>query len=93
MPFRNRNLAKRIKSNPCEWCGWQVVSRFASHIVDEGPEKDWNALSLCPNGATVFDEVIRPRLYTALKNYGVTNIPKSWSKSNKITNVEAAEPE
>ena len=91
MPFRNRNLAKRVKSKPCEWCGWQSASRFASHIIDEGPEKDWNALSLCPNCSSVFDEVIRPKLYLALKNFGVEELPKSWSKSNKITVINQAE--
>jgi hypothetical protein len=85
MPFKNRNLAKRVKSKSCEWCGWQAASRFASHIIDEGPEREWNALSLCPNCSTVFDEVIRPKLYLALINFGATGLPNSWSKSNKLS--------
>ena len=86
MAFKNRNLAKRVKSKACEWCGWQAASRFASHIIDEAkPEREWNALSLCPNCSTVFDEKIRPKLFTALKNWGVKNLPKSWAKSNKLS--------
>jgi hypothetical protein len=87
MPFKNRNLAKRVKSKPCEWCGWHAASRFASHIIDEGPEREWNALSLCPNCSTVFDEVIRPKLYLALKYFGAAGLPNSWSKSNKLSST------
>lgn len=86
MPFKNRPLAKRIKAKACEWCGWQAASRFASHIIDEAkPEREWNALSLCPNCSTVFDEVIRPKLYAALDAWGSTNLPNSWRKSNKLS--------
>jgi len=85
MPLRNRKLAKKIKSKPCEWCGWQSASRFASHIIDEGPEKDWNLLSLCPNCSSVFDDVIRPKLYRALKECGAKKLPKKWARSNKLS--------
>jgi hypothetical protein len=85
MALKNRKLAKRIKSKPCEWCGWEAASRFASHIIDEGPERDWNILSLCPNCSSVFDDVIRPKLYVALQKYGGKNLPKSWEKSNKLS--------
>jgi hypothetical protein len=83
MPFKNRALAKRVASKPCEWCGWKAGRRFASHIIDEGPEKDWNAISLCPNCSTVFDELVRPKLYKALKEF--KRLPKSWKKDNKIS--------
>jgi hypothetical protein len=33
----------------------------------------------------VFDEVIRPKLYHALQEYGATNLPPSWRKDNKIS--------
>lgn len=85
MAFRNRGLAKRIAKAVCEWCGWGTGRRFASHIIDEGPEREWNALSLCPNCSTIFDEVIRPKLYRALKEWGAKSLPASWSKDNKIS--------
>ena len=85
MAFKNRKLAKRVGARPCDWCGWSAGRRFASHIIDEGAEADWNALSLCPNCSTVFDEVIRPKLYKALCNYGAKGLPGSWSKDNKMS--------
>lgn len=88
MAFRNRKAAKKVTGVPCEWCGWQAGRRHAAHIIDEvksAGEGRWNALCLCPNCATVFDEVIRPKLYTALQKYGSTNLPTSWRKDNKIT--------
>ncbi len=85
MAFKNRGLAKRVARQPCRWCGWKAGRRFAAHIIDEGPERDWNAISLCPNCSTVFDEVVRPDLYRALKGYGATKLPGSWSKDNKLS--------
>jgi hypothetical protein len=85
--FKNRLAAKAIASLPCEWCGWRAGRRHAAHIIDEiktAGEGRWNALSLCPNCATVFDEVIRPKLYRALKKFGTKNLPPSWHKDNKI---------
>lgn len=88
MPFKNRKAAKKVASKPCEWCGWQAGRRHAAHIIDE--EKNtgkghWNALSLCPNCSTIFDEIIRPKLYKALNEYGATGLPESWRKDNKIS--------
>lgn len=88
MPFKNRPAAKQITSKPCEWCGWRAGRRHAAHIIDEvkGVGKGrWNALCLCPNCATIFDEVIRPKLFAALTAFGATNLPESWKKDNKIS--------
>ncbi|MFA5316090.1 MAG: hypothetical protein WC369_01545 [Dehalococcoidales bacterium] len=86
MAFKNRKFAKRVISNPCEWCGWQSSSRHAAHIIDEiKGAAGWNALSLCPNCHSVFEDRIRPKLYKALKEFKVKGLPKSWAKSNKIS--------
>jgi len=85
MPFKNRRAARHIAAKPCEWCGWSAGRRHAAHIIDEVEHSEWNALSLCPNCATVFDEIIRPKLFKALTNYGVKGLPESWKKDNKIT--------
>ena len=85
MPFKNRKLAKRVAKEPCAWCGWTAGRRHAAHIIDEGPETEANAISLCPNCATVFDEVVRPKFYRALQEYGCTKLPASWRKDNKIS--------
>lgn len=87
-PFKNRKAAKAITTKACEWCGWQAGRRHAAHIIDEVKGAGvgrWNALSLCPNCATIFDEVIRPKLYVALTKYGAVGLPPSWTKDNKIS--------
>jgi hypothetical protein len=86
--FKNRKAAKTSSSKPCQWCGWEVGRRHAAHIIDEfktAGKGQWNALSLCPNCHTIFDDVIRPKLYAALKEYGVTGLPNSWKKDSKIS--------
>lgn len=88
MPFKNRKAVRKITSRPCEWCGWQAGRRHAAHIIDEMKTAgvgQWNALCLCPNCATVFDEVVRPKLYRALEHFGATGLPASWKKDNKIS--------
>src|SRR5438874_1130266 len=85
MPFRNRTLAKRIAKQPCAWCGWTAGRRHAAHIIDERPDEEWNAISLCPNCSTVFDEVVRPKFYRALQEFGCVQLPPSWKKDNKIS--------
>ncbi len=88
MPFDDRKLAKRVAAPPCEWCGWSSGRRHAAHIIDEGPEKEWNGMSLCPNCAAVFDEVIRPKLYIALSKVGAIGLPLSWASDNKTRNTK-----
>ena len=85
MAFKNRRLAKKVAARPCEWCGWKAGRRFAAHIIYEGPERVWNAISLCPNCSTVFDELVRPKFYVALKNFRTIGLPKSWEKDNKLS--------
>ena len=88
MPFRDRAKAKKIASQPCEWCGWHAGRRHAAHIIDEMEHPEWNALSLCPNCSTVFDEKIRPKLYKALHEFGATGLPESWKKDNKMSYIQ-----
>jgi hypothetical protein len=87
MPFRNRNLARRVAKNPCKWCGWQSARRHAAHLIDEAKEKEWNAISLCPNCHEIFEAIIRPMLHKALTEYGATGLPDSWRKDNKMSTI------
>lgn len=86
MTFKNTKMVKKVAAKPCEWCGWAAGRRYAAHIIDEvkrGGKGHCNVLSLCPDCSTVFDEVIRPKLYKALAQYGATKLPESWRKNNK----------
>lgn len=82
MAFKNKK-AKSVNQQPCIFCGWNAGSRHAAHIIDE-IECEWNAISLCPNCHTVFDEILRPKLYLALEKIGAENLPDSWKINNKL---------
>ena len=84
---------KTGKHHPCLMCGATYPLPDAVHIVDEkewksklGCDRQSNGIPLCPNCHRVFDEVLRPYLYRALKEFG--GIPESWKKNNKITVIE-----
>jgi hypothetical protein len=42
-------------------------------------------MPLCPNCHRIFDEVLRPSLFSALNEFGAQGLPKCWSKNNKLT--------
>lgn len=98
MPFNpdvKRKIVRDKHGNylPCVMCG--VTYTFppdAVHIIDEqewkaihGCDRQSNGIPLCPNCHRVFDEVLRPRLYRALSEFGVTGLPKSWAVNNKLS--------
>jgi predicted restriction endonuclease len=101
MPFNNnlKRLIVRDKDTgvhlPCVMCGVTYPLPDAVHIIDE---KEWkeikghdskdNGIPLCPNCHRVFDEVLKPYLYKALKEYGCKDLPKGWANNNKITVTE-----
>jgi len=100
MPF-NQGVKKLVvrdkdgKHLPCVMCGRTYPLPDAVHIIDE---KEWkskstqdskiNGIPLCPNCHRVFDEILRPYLYRALKQFGVRGLPKTWQKNNKIRVTE-----
>jgi hypothetical protein len=99
MPF-NHGVKKSIvidkttgKHRPCVMCGKAYPLPDAVHIIDQ---KEWkkasakgfdskvNGIPLCPNCHRIFEEVLKPFLHRALTKYGCQNLPRRWSKSNKI---------
>lgn len=101
MPFNQgvKRLVVRDKKTgkhlPCVMCGTTYPLPDAVHIIDEkewkgvlGQDSKPTGIPLCPNCHRVFDEMLRPYLYQALKKFGCTKLPSSWSKSNKITVTE-----
>jgi len=81
------------KHHPCVMCGATYPLPDAVHIIDEkewkakvGCDRQSNGIPLCPNCHRVFDEVLRPYLHRALKEFG--GIPEGWKKSNKIRVTE-----
>jgi len=101
MPFNQgvKRLVVRDKKTdkhlPCVMCGTSYPLPDAVHIIDEkewkgvlGQDSKTNGIPLCPNCHRVFDEVLRPYLYRALKKFGCKKLPASWTKNNKITVTE-----
>lgn len=81
------------KHHPCVMCGTAYPLPDAVHIIDEkewkgklGSDRQSNGIPLCPNCHRVFDEILRPYLYRALKEFG--GLPESWKKNNKVTVIE-----
>ena len=74
----------------CEMCGKYVAIRQDSHIVAEKGRARINILKLCPSCHVMLDTRLKPRLYEALKDAGVKNLPKSWTKSIYHQAIEAS---
>jgi|GEM_PF-1005094 len=77
---------------PCVMCGTKYPLPDAVHIIDEeewcrrvGCNRQVNGMPLCPNCHRIFDEVLRPRLFTALSEFGITGLPDCWGRNNKLS--------
>ena len=101
MAFNPDTKAKIVRDRksgehlPCVMCGTRYPLPDAVHIIDEkewaarvGSSRQANGIPLCPNCHRVFDEVFRPYLFRALKEFGSKELPESWSKNNKISVTE-----
>ena len=94
MPAFNKDVRLKIVRDketdellPCVMCGTTFPLPEAVHIIDKdewkSKDKDTydrqiNGIPLCPNCHKVFDEVLRPYLYKALKGFGTSGLPTSW---------------
>ncbi len=65
----------------CEMCGHQVGVRQKAHIVAEGRKRGNNILMLCPTCHIMFDTHLKPKVFTALLETGLQDLPDSWRKS------------
>ena len=74
----------------CDLCGHYVGIRQKAHIVAEGKKKGVNLLMLCPTCHIMFDTHIKPKVYKALIENGVENLPESWKKSIYLQAAEAS---
>ena len=74
-------MTKKSSEGLCEMCGHYVKMRQMAHIVSEGPKRGVNLLMLCPSCHIMFDTHIKPKVFEALKQADVSNLPNSWEKS------------
>jgi hypothetical protein len=75
----------------CEMCGHHVGVRQKAHIVAEGRNSDNNILMLCPACHIMFDTHLKPKVFTALLDAGLQDLPDSWKKSIYAQAAEASE--
>ena len=98
MPFNpgvKKSIVRDKKSGehlPCVMCATSYPLPDAVYIIDEkewvekiGHDSKVNGFPLCPNCHRIFDEHLRPAFTVALEKFGCKGLPKSWSKSNKIS--------
>ena len=81
---------KENKEPFCEMCGHQVAILQKAHILAEGNKRDPNLLRLCPTCHMMFDTHLKPKIFEALKEYGIKGFPKSWEKSIYMQAAEAS---
>jgi len=72
---------KNRSAGMCELCGHYISVRQKAHIVAEAKKKGANILMLCPTCHIMFDTHVKPKIYRALIQAGVENLPASWEKS------------
>ena len=65
----------------CEMCGHHVLMRQKAHIIAEGKKTGPNLLMLCPTCHLMFDTHIKPKLFMALSQAGIKDLPSSWETS------------
>jgi hypothetical protein len=74
-------MKKKSSEGICEMCGHQVGVRQRAYIAAEGKKSGPNLLMLCPSCHIMFDTHLKPKVFKALKELGVKNLPKSWKTS------------
>jgi len=74
----------------CEFCGHYVALRQKAHIVAEGKKRGNNLLMLCPTCHLMFDTHVKPKIFKALVEVGIENLPESWEKSIYLQAAEAS---
>jgi len=73
-PTNKDILAKGLYEKGCEFCGAKVPAQdyFGlehAHIISStyAPEHRWNVLMLCGSCHHIFDKVVKPRVFSALR--------------------------
>lgn len=74
-------MTKRSSDGLCEMCGHYVRIRQRSHIIAEEKKSGVNLLMLCHSCHIMFDTLIKPKVYKALKKAGCEKLPASCEKS------------
>jgi hypothetical protein len=80
----------KTKEDICEMCSHHVAIRQKAHIFAEGKKSGSNILMLCPTCHLMFDTHLKPKIFKALTEAGVKDLPASWKKSIYAQAAEAS---
>jgi hypothetical protein len=80
----------KTKEGTCEMCGHSVAIRLKARIFAEGKKSGSNILMLCPTCHLMFDTHLKPKIFKALTEAGVKDLPASWRKSIYALDAEAS---
>ena len=74
-------MMHRSNNDVCQLCGKRVSRLERAHIVDKTADGDGSKVNLlpsaCPSCHSTFDNVLKPKLYKALRSGRYGNYP--WS--------------
>ena len=82
----------RPASGTCEMCGYHCALRQRAHILAEGKKSGANLLSLCPTCHLMFDTHLKPKIFKALSQAGIRDLPESWRTSIYTQGAKASAP-
>ena len=71
----------KVAPGTCEMCGHHCVLRQRAHIMAEGRKSGANLLLLCPTCHLMFDTHLKPKIFAALSESGMRDLPESWETS------------
>ena len=71
-------------------CGHALAIRQKAHIFAEGKKLGSNILMLYPTCHLMFDTHLKPKIFKALTEAGVKELPASWRKSIYAQAAEAS---
>ena len=83
-------MMQQSSQNVCQLCGKRAFSLQKAHIVDKtagGNSSTINLLLCCPSCHSTFDNILKPKLYKALRNAKVQKLPSSWVDSLEARNA------
>ena len=80
----------KTKEGICEMCGHSVSIRQKAHIFAEGKKSGSKILMLCPTCHLMFDTHLKLKIFKALSEAGVKDLPVSWKKSIYAQAAEAS---
>src|SRR5215470_15056027 len=89
-------MIQQNSKDVCQLCGKRAFRLERAHIVDRtanGGSSKVNLLLCCPSCHSTFDNVLKPKLYKALRNAKVQKLPRFVRKFLRHEECDIPEPD